>query len=392
MKKTIKTFLKSTAKDYISRSVNPPIVRASTILFKTMQELRKHQKDIAKGKDVLYWDYGRQGSQTTIYLQKFLKELEQAHHVFLTQTGFGAVALAIMSICRPGDEIVISDCVYRPTQKLVSQILKEFNIKAIWYNPNSFEDLKSKITNKTKLIYVENPGSNTFEFQDLGKIVSLAKRKNIYTAIDNTWGTAYFLQPIKLGFDLSITSATKYYSGHSDVMAGTLAVSKKIYKKVWCYNHVSGYRLSADDAYLVIRGLRTLDIRLEKHQENTKQVIKWLSQQKKIVKILYPYKPLSTSYKLWKKYYSGASGLLSVIINSKSKSSVYKFVNSLELFGIGYSWGGFESLAVYNEQAEMGNRQFFKLEKNQHLIRIHVGLEDPNDLINDLKRSLKFVK
>ena len=122
-----------------------------------MQELRKHQKDIAKGKDVLYWDYCRQGSQTTIYLQKFLKELEQAHHVFLTQTGFGAVALAIMSICRPGDEIVISDCVYRPTQKLVSQILKEFNIKAIWYNPNSFEDLKNKITNKTKLIYVENP-------------------------------------------------------------------------------------------------------------------------------------------------------------------------------------------------------------------------------------------
>jgi cystathionine beta-lyase len=392
MARSTKTYLKLAGKDYISRSINPPIVRASTILFKTMQELRKHQNNISKGKDVAYWDYGRQGSQTTIHLQKILKELEQAHHVFLTQTGFGAVALAIMSVCRPGDEIVISDCVYRPTQKLTSQLLKEFNINAIWYNPNSFQDLKSKVTKKTKLIYVENPGSNSFEFQDLGKITAFAKRKNIYTAIDNTWGTAYYLKPIKIGFDMSIVSATKYYSGHADVMAGSLAVSKKVYKKVWWYNHLSGHRLSADDAYLVIRGLRTLDIRLEKHQENTIKVIKWMTQQKKISKILYPYKPSSTSYKLWKKYYSGSSGLLSIVINSKSKSSVYKFINSLELFGIGYSWGGFESLAVYNDPVEMGNRQFFKLEKNQHLVRIHIGLEDPKDLINDIKKSLKFVK
>ena len=177
MKKSVKTLLKSVAKDYVTRSVNPSVVRASTILFKTMQELRKHQKDIAKGKDVAYWDYGRQGSQTTIQLQKLLRELEQAHYVFLTQTGFSAVVLAIMSVCRPGDEIVISDCVYRPTQKLTSQLLKEFNINAIWYNPNSFQDLKNKVNKKTKLIFVENPGSNTFEFQDLGKITAFAKKK-----------------------------------------------------------------------------------------------------------------------------------------------------------------------------------------------------------------------
>ncbi|MAH02224.1 MAG: cystathionine beta-lyase [Candidatus Pelagibacter sp.] len=392
MKKSIKTFLKIAGKDEVSKSSNPAIVRASTIYFDTMQEMRKHQRKIASGKKIKYWDYGRQGSQTTIHLQNILKELEQAHYVFLTQTGFGAVALAIMSICRPGDEIVISDCVYRPTQKLTSQLLAEFNIKAIWYNPNSFEDLKNKVTKKTKLIYVENPGSNTFEFQDLGKITSFAKRKNIYTAIDNTWGTAYYLKPIKIGFDLSITSATKYYSGHSDVMAGTLAVSKKVYKKVWWYNQVSGYRLSADDAYLIIRGLRTLDLRLEKHQENTKIIIKWLDKQKKIIKILYPYKTSSTRYKLWKKYYSGASGLLGIIIKSRSKASVYKFVNSLEFFGIGYSWGGYSSLAVYNDPVEMGSRHFFKLEKNQHLVRVHIGLEDPNDLIQDLKRSLRYVK
>jgi len=392
MKKSIKTYLKSAGKDYISRSVNPPVVRASTILFKTMQELRKHQKDIRKEKEVEHWDYGRQGTQTNVKLQKLLKELEEAHQVFLTPTGFSAVALAIMSICRPGDELVISDGVYRPTQKLTDDLLKEFNVKTVWYNPNSFQDLKKKITKRTKLIYVENPGSNTFEMQDLGKIVSLAKSKNIFTAIDNTWGTAYFFKPLKLGFDMAITSATKYYSGHSDVMGGTLAVNKKVYKKVWWYNHVSGYRLSPDDAYLIIRGLRTLDIRLDKHQENTKKVINFLKTQKKISKILYPYKTSSKEFKLWKKYYSGASGLLSLIIKSNNKNSVYKFVNTLELFGIGYSWGGFESLAVYTDPIELGTRRFFKFEKNEHLVRLHIGLEDPKDLIEDLKSSLKFIK
>ncbi len=392
MKRSIKTYLKTAAKDYNTRSVNPPVVRASTILFKTMQELRKHQKDIAEHKDVEHWDYGRQGTQTTVQLQKFLRGLEDAYQVFLTPTGFSAVVLAIMSICRPGDEIVISDGVYRPTQKLTDDLLKEFNVKAVWYNPNNFEDLKNKINKKTKLIYVENPGSNTFEMQDLGKVVSFAKSKNILTAIDNTWATAYFFKPLKLGFDMAITSATKYYSGHSDVMGGTVAVNKKVYKKVWWYNHLSGYRLSPDDAYLIIRGLRTLDIRMDKHQESTKTVINFLKNQKKISKILYPYKTSSKEFKLWKKYYSGASGLLSLIIKSKSKNSIYKFVNSLELFGIGYSWGGFESLVVYTDPVELGTRRYFKFEKNEHLVRLHIGLEDPKDLINDLKSSLKFIK
>ena len=392
MAKSIKTFLKYAAKDYISRSVNPPVVRASTILFKTMQELRAHQKQIAKSKNVVHFDYGRQGTQTTIHLQKILQELEEAYHVFLTPTGFSAVALSIMSMCRPGDEILISDGVYRPTQKLTDGLLKEFNINAIWYDPNSFNHLKKKITKKTKLIYVENPGSNTFEMQDLGKVISLAKSKNIFTAIDNTWATAYFFKPLKLGFDIAITSATKYYSGHSDVMGGTVAVNKKAYKKVWWYNHVSGYRLSPDDAYLIIRGLRTLDIRMDKHQENTKKVINFLKTQKKVSKILYPHKNSKKEFKLWKKYYSGASGLVSIIIKSRSKNSVYKFVNTLEFFGIGYSWGGFESLAVYTDPVELGTRRYFRMEKNEHLVRLHIGLEDSKDLIKDLKSSLKYIK
>ena len=396
MKKSINTLLKHTSKDKINRSANPAVVRASTILFDSMQELLAHEKKILKGNQVSHYSYGRMGSQTTIELENIIKELEQAHHVFLTGTGFGGISLALMSLCRPGDEILVSDNVYGPTREITEELLKEFNINARFYNPVKFEDLKNKVTKKTKLILVENPGSNTFEFQDLAKIVKLAKNKNILTLLDNTWGTALYLKPLKIGFDMSFCSATKYLSGHSDAMGGTLSVNKKVFKKIMFFYKLSGYRMAADEAYLIIRGLRTLDVRLKSHQENTKKVINFLNRQKKIKEVLYPHKPSSKNYKLWKKYYSGATGLLSIIIKSKNKASVVKFVNSLELFGIGYSWGGFESLAILQEIHKRTEytkgREYFTYNKDEHIVRLHIGLEDPNDLINDLKNSLKFIK
>jgi cystathionine beta-lyase len=398
MKKSIKTFLKHPIKDNSNRSANPAVIRASTILFNSMQELYQHEKKIKKHQKVSHYSYGRYGSSTTIELENILKELEQAFHVFLTGTGFGGVALAIMSLCRPGDEILVSDNVYGPTKEISENLLKEFNIIAKFYNPDSFEDLKGKVSNKTKMILVENPGSNTFEFQDLSKIVNLAKRKKIFTFLDNTWGTPLYLKPLKLGFDMSFSSATKYFSGHSDAMGGSLAVNKKVFKQIMFFYKLSGYRMSADEAYLIIRGLRTLDTRLEQHYENTKKVIDFLKRQKKVKEILYPYKPTSKNYKLWKKYYSGATGLLSIVIKSKKKSSVIKFVNSLELFGIGYSWGGFESLAILqdirsNKKGEyIQGRNYFRFNKDEHIVRLHIGLEDSKDLINDLKNSLRYVK
>ena len=396
MKKSINTFLKHPTKDNSNRSANPPVIRASTILFNTMQELYAHEKKIKNHQKVSHYSYGRYGSSTTIELENMLKELEQAFHVFLTETGFGGVALAIMGICRPGDEILVSDNVYGPTKEISEKLLKEFNVKAIFYNPESFDDLKNKVSKKTKLILVENPGSNTFEFQDLSKIVSLAKKKKIYTLLDNTWGTPLYLKPLKLGFDMSFSSATKYFSGHSDAMGGSLAVNKKVFKKIMFFYKLSGYRMSADEAYLIIRGLRTLDTRLKQHYENTKKVIDFLKNQKKVKEILYPYKPSSKNYKLWKKYYSGATGLLSIVIKSKKKSSVLKFVNSLELFGIGYSWGGFESLAILQDlkkQTEYTKgRHFFRFNNDEHIVRLHIGLEDPKDLISDLKTSLGYIK
>ena len=391
MSNSFKTFLKHTAKDFHNQSVNPPIVRASTIIFKSMQDIRKTQDKAKKNPIGGHFDYGRQGTSTTHILQQILSKLEESYYTFLTPTGFGGVFLAIFSVTRPGDEIIVADPVYSPTRLLSQDFLKEFNIKTTFYDPHDLKTLEKAITKKTKLIFVENPGSNTFDFQDLGKIISIAKKNKILTAIDNTWGTPYFLKPIKLGFDMSIVSATKYYSGHSDVMGGSLAVNKKVFAKVKAAERVTGLRLGPDDAYLITRGLRTLDVRLDRHRENAKKVAEFLSKNKKF-KLLYPYKKDSHNFRMWKKYYSGASGLMGLKVKAKSEKTVVKFVNNLKLFGHGYSWGGFESLALHQNIREQGNRSYLKLEKNEHLVRLHIGLEDPSDLIADIKQSLKHLK
>jgi len=391
MSNSFKTFLKHTAKDFHNQSVNPPIVRASTIIFKSMQDIRKTQNKAKKNPTGGHFDYGRQGTSTTHILQQILSKLEESYFTFLTPTGFGAVFLAIFSVTRPGDEIIVADPVYSPTRLLAQDFLKEFNIKTTFYDPHDLKTLEKSITKKTKLIFVENPGSNTFDFQDLGKILSIAKKHKILTAIDNTWGTPYFLKPIKLGFDMAIVSATKYYSGHSDVMGGSLAVNKKVFAKVKAAERVTGLRLGPDDAYLITRGLRTLDVRLDRHRENAKKVAEFLSKFRNI-KLLYPYKKDSYNFRMWKKYYSGASGLMGLRVKAKSEKSVVKFVNNLKLFGHGYSWGGFESLALHQNVREQGNRKYLKLEKNEHIVRLHIGLEDPSDLIADIKQALKHLK
>ena len=390
MSGSFKTFLKHAAKDFHNQSVNPPVVRASTIIFKSTKDIRKTQAQAQKNPIGGHYDYARQGTSTTYILQRILTKLEESHHVFTTPTGFGAVFLAIFSVTRPGDEIIASDPLYSPTRILTENFLKDFNIKTTFYNPHDLKTLEKSITKKTKLIFVENPGSNSFDFQDLKKIVSIAKKNKILTTIDNTWGTPYFLKPIKLGFDMSIVSATKYYSGHSDVMGGSLAVNKKVFSKVKAAERITGLRLGPDDAYLIIRGLRTLDVRLDRHSENTKKVVKFLSKYKNL-KILYPFKKNTYNFSMWRKYYSGASGLMGLKIKCKNISSVRKFVNSLKLFGYGYSWGGFESLVLHQENREIGIRKFLKLAKDEHLVRLHIGLEDSSDLIADIKQALKHL-
>ena len=391
MSSSFKTFLKHTAKDFHNQSVNPPVVRASTIIFKSMNHIRRTQIKAQKNPTGGHYDYGRQGTSTTHILQKILTKLEESYHVFTTPTGFGSVFLAIFSVVRPGDEILVADPVYSPTRLLTEDYLKEFNIKTTFYDPKDLKTLQKNINKKTKLIFVENPGSNSFEFQDLGKIISIAKKNKIITAIDNTWATPYYFKPVKFGFDMSIVSATKYYSGHSDVMGGSLAVNKKVFNKVRAAEKITGLRLGPDDAYLITRGLRTLDVRLDRHRENAKKVAAFLSKNKKI-KLLYPYKKNSYNFRMWKKYYSGASGLMGLKIKAKNVNFIRKFVNSLKLFGYGYSWGGFESLALHQEFRETGKRRYLNLANDEHLVRLHIGLEDPNDLIVDIKQALRHLK
>ena len=391
MSNSFKTFLKHTAKDFHNHSVNPPVVRASTIIFKSMNDIRKTQNKYKKDPRGGYFDYGRQGTSTTHILQKILTKLEESYHVFLTPTGFGSIFLAIFSVVRPGDEIIVADPVYNPTRVLTQDFLKEFNIKTTFYNPHDLNSLNKIINKKTKLIFVENPGSNSFEFQDLSKIISIAKKRKVLTAIDNTWATPYFFKQMKLGFDMSIVSATKYYSGHSDVMGGSLAVNKKVFKHVQQATKITGLRLSPDDAYFILRGLRTLDVRLDNHQENAKQVSIFLSINKQL-KLLYPYNNDSTKFMILKKYYSSSSCLISLTITSKNKNSVIKLRKAIKWCGYGYRGGGFESIEIHQDLREKGKRKFLKLEKDEHLVRIHIGLEDTKDLMSDLKRSLRHIK
>ena len=206
MTNSFKTFLKHTAKDYYNQSVNPPVVRASTIIFKTMNELRKTQSKGKKNPTGGHFDYGRQGTSTTYILQKILTKLEESYHVFTTPTGFGSVFLAIFSIVRPGDEMLVADPVYSPTRLLTQDYLKEFNIKTVFYDPHNLETLQNNISKKTKLIFVENPGSNSFEFQDLGKIINIAKKNKIISVIDNTWATPY--GTIVVNFSIKLTKST----------------------------------------------------------------------------------------------------------------------------------------------------------------------------------------
>ena len=291
----------------------------------------------------------------------------------------------------------MEDC-YEPVSNFVKDEFERFGINYDFYSSDFNENIKKLVKSNTKLIYLESPTSLNYKIQDIAKFVKFARRNRIVTVMDNTWSTVIGCNPLELGIDIVIESATKYFSGHSDAMGGSLAVNKKVFKQIMFFYKLSGYRMSSDEAYLIIRGLRTLDTRLNQHYENTKQIINFLKKQKKVKEILYPYNPSSKNYKLWKKYYSGATGLLSIVVKSKKKSSVIKFVNSLQLFGIGYSWGGFESLAILQELRSnkkdeyLQVRKYFRFSKDEHIVRLHIGLEDPKDLINDLKKSLSYIK
>ncbi len=372
-------------KDDTYGSVNPSIVRASTIFYDKIEKLYSSEKNILKENKKNH-HYGRVGTTTNLQLDYILKKLEKSEYVLTCPSGLAAIALTIIANCKSGDEILITDSAYYPS-KAISNFLEKYNVNVVYYDPRNLDNLKSLITKKTKILFVENPSSHTFEFQDLNKLLSIAKSKKVISVIDNTWSTAMLFKPINFGFDFSITAGTKYLSGHSDILIGSVAFNKKYAANMMRTYRVLGYHVSPDDAYLCIRGIRTLDIRLKKHEENTLKVCKFLKKQKKVSRIFYPVGS-DTNYKNWKKYYKGRTGLLGVAFLNTNKKKIYSAINSSKIFVKGYSWGGYESMVI---PASIGDRKFKYLDNNETLLRFHIGLENINDILGDLKNIIKKI-
>ena len=374
-----KTLLTREGKDKNYGSPGPSIVRASTILYRSVPKLHEALKNV-ENPDRKNNHYGRVGTQTNLELQRILSKLEQCDHIHLCPSGLAAVTLVIMSVCKSEDEILMSDSAYEPS-KYVARYLEAFGIKCRFFDPRNIQTIENLISPQTKLIYCESPGSYTFEFHDLSKIIHIAKKNKILTAIDNTWATALNFKPIPFGFDFSIVAATKYYSGHSDFMMGTVAHNQKHITEVMNSYRYLGYHVNAEDAYLCVRGLRTLSVRMQEHQKNTKLITKLLLGDKKVINVFSPYNKKISSNKFFKKYFLEGSGLLGFTIQSIHQKKLQSAMAKLKVFAIGYSWGAFESMIL---PSYIDQRQFNYISKNETLLRIHVGLEDIKDIIEDL--------
>jgi cystathionine beta-lyase len=362
--------------------VNPPVWRASTILFDSVAELRAA---VRKPDDGLY--YGRRGTPTQWSLADALTELEQgAAGTILYPSGVAAISAVLLALLDPGDELLMVDTAYEPTRGICNGLLKRFGIETRYYDPTIGAGIADLIGERTKLIFLESPGSLTFEVQDVPAIVAAAKARGVLTAIDNTWATPLFFPAIANGVDVSILACTKYIVGHSDVMMGSATAVPGLYEKLRKASYSLGHCVSPDDAYLAARGLRTLQLRLRQHEEGALAVARWLAEQPQVARVLHPALPDCPGHDLWKRDFAGASGLFAIVLNGGDDAARAALIDGLELFGIGFSWGGYESLALPVDPA--GIRSATRWQAEGPVIRFHIGIEDPVDLIADLAAGL----
>ncbi|MBQ4875021.1 MAG: PLP-dependent transferase [Rickettsiaceae bacterium H1] len=377
-------------------AINPPIYHLSTILFPTLQDYRDAQKGNSMHKGC-YNDrdcsYGTVGSQTAAELGKALSALETENSqeydkenrckTLLYPSGLVALTLAAITFSESGKHILVSDNSYGPFRRFLEQDLIRMGVEVTFYNPE--EKLDSLIKENTSLIMMESPGSITFEIADIEKIVTLAKKHNIVTVMDNTWATPLFFKPLEQGIDVSLYAATKYINGHSDVLMGVAHAKSKIFDLLYNTHKNYGIAINSQDCYLVQRGLRTLSLRVDRHQSNAMKVATYLETVPEVKKVLYPALPSFNQYQLWKKYYTGATALFSIILDKKySDQQLGSMINHMNFFGIGASWGGYKSL-ILSFDLEKYHRNFNKYDTG--CIRIFCGLEDPEDLIEDLKNA-----
>ncbi len=370
-------------KEWTGGIVNPPVWRASTILYDSIADLRANA-----GKDThhrLY--YGRRGTPTQWSLADALTSLEPgAEATFLYPSGVAAIAAALLSVLSPGDELLLVDSAYDPTRGQAMQLLKRFGITTRFYDPLIGAGIAELIGPATKAIFMESPGSLTFEVQDVPAIVAVAKRHGLVTLLDNTWATPLFFPAIEKGVDLTILAATKYVVGHSDVMLGSVTAAPGHFAKLRDMSHLLGQVASPDDSWLGSRGLRTMAVRLAQHQRSALEIARWLEDRPEVAQVLHPALPSCPGHAIWARDFKGSSGLFSFVLNGGDEAARAALIDRLDLFGIGYSWGGFESLAIPADPARI--RTAAPRDFAGPMVRLQIGLEDTADLIADLERGL----
>jgi len=361
--------------------VNPPVYHASTVVFPTLAALEESERTRFEGVR-----YGRTGTPTTFAFEEAVAALEGAEKAVILPSGMAAIACALLAFLRAGDHVLVTDSVYSPTRRLCDGFLKGFGVDTTYYDPLVGAGIAGLIRPETKVVFVESPGSQTFEVQDIPAIAEAAHARGAVVVMDNTWSAGLYFQPFARGVDVSIQAATKFIVGHSDAMLGTAAVPARLYETIKGTANSFGYCAGPDDCYLGLRGLRSLSARLARHQETGLRLAEWMAARPEVERVLHPALPGDLGHALWKRDFTGACGLFGAILRPAPKKALAAFLDGLELFGLGYSWGGYESLIIPTEPAKI--RTATRWPYAGPSIRIHAGLEDAGDLIADLANGL----
>jgi cystathionine beta-lyase len=363
----------------LPKTVGPPIQKGSTVLLPDAASLYD---------DTNHVTYGRQGLSAQFALQAALGEMEGAKGVTLYPSGLAALTGALLAVLKSGDEVLVTDAIYKPSRRFCDKVLGRFGVRVTYFDPHkSAQALVGEASDAARLILMESPGSLSFEMQDLSAVAELARARGILTAADNTWGAGYLYKPLAHGIDLSIQALTKYVGGHSDVFMGSVAVRDPKLVRALADSVINlGWSVSGDDAYQMLRGLRTLPTRLARHGASSVAIARWLADRPEVARVFHPALPGAPDHELWKRDYSGACGLFAFSLRPASQAAVDAFLDALTLFGLGFSWGGFESLAIACDR-----QLVIRAAPGDYggpLIRLHIGLENPDDLIADLEQAL----
>ena len=365
-------------------AVNTPVYRASTILHPDVESFETRHDPTTNRRKVIY---GLLGTPTSFDLEEVLADLEGGHDAVLVPSGLAAISVALLSFLKPGDRALIADTVYPPTRSFCDEHLARMNIAVGYYDPHLGAGIETLIKSNTRVIFLESPGSFTFEIQDIPAITKVARDRGVTTILDNTWSTPLFFKSFSHGVDVSVHAATKYLSGHSDVVMGAIICAEHAWSPVRRTHRHLGQCVGPDDTYVTLRSIRNLSTRLNAHHKQGLALAEWLNGRKEVVEVLHPGLPGHPDHAIWKRDFLGASGLFSIVLHSKSREAVLDMVNGMEFFSIGASWGGFESLMipVYPEQY----RSATHWDPLKFTLRIHAGLEDFDDLIEDLKAGFE---